>query len=140
MWSVLAHSLTLCAQGELVYELRKGGATPCESVTDQIRFTFCGDTKYHILNGADRTDTGASVESVWLGFWFFVFKHIMKHFAGDEVHVMIPTRLNVTFPYSASPEQRALLYAATVFIDYLYFGGKGQTQAGRDQLVSFSVS
>ena len=123
-----------------MYELRKGGATLCASATDQIHFTLCGDTNYHILNGVDRTDTGASIKSVGLGFWFFVCKHIIKHFAAAEVHVMMPTRLNVTFPYNASPEQRALLYAATVFIDYLYFGGKGQTQAGRDQLVSLSVS
>jgi hypothetical protein len=64
---------------------------------------------------------------------------VIKHFLDQEITVLLPTRLNVTFPVDAHADERALLYAASVFVDYKHFGGRGQTQRSGDQLIQVDV-
>jgi len=56
------------AKGEVVFVLQRGGE-PCVALHDAAVFYFCGDVKYHILH-PDMGETGASIKSVGLGFWF----------------------------------------------------------------------
>jgi hypothetical protein len=88
------------AHGQLIYKLAAyfGQCGP-NCCCREFEFT---------IETPDGTDTGASIKNVFPG----------CNFRGLCTRA---DNLQVAFPPTASPEQRAVLLGATFFIDYLFF-------------------
>jgi hypothetical protein len=97
----------LDATGQIIYGLSAYGGQ-CGPNCCCREFEFKIETP-------DGTNTGASIKNVFPG----------CNFRGMCSRA---DNLQVAFPSTASPEQRAVLLAATIFLDYLFFEKRGDTK------------